>query len=166
MPNENRCNALTARGERCKNIRRYGAFCFMHQKHEADDKNAAKETKSKSKFATVATLISASSSLTVLIEKAVQYWPDIVGWISMIHASMRYEGARPVPFEVLRDDLDKGDTWRFPAYASILAREISSPSRRRDARIDLIPKDLQKELAAACENVLAASSQLREDSGS
>ena len=159
MPNDNRCNALTARGERCKNIRRYGEFCFMHQKHEAEDKNAT--PKRTSRVAAVATLISASSSLTVLIEKAVQYWPDIVGWISMIHASMRYEDAQPAPFEVLRDDLDKGDTWRFPAYARILKREISSPSRRRDSRIDLIPKDLQKELAAACENVLVASSQLR-----
>jgi hypothetical protein len=161
MPEDTRCKALTTKGERCKNIRRYDEYCYTHRREATEARNEL-PAKKRSRFATVTTFISAASSLTVLIEKAAHYWPDIVGWISMIDASGKFAGATPMPFDAFKAHLEKpGDiTWPFASFARILEYELRTPSRDRPRALDSIPNTLREELMSACATVSKAGSSL------
>lgn len=83
---DGRCKALTKKGERCKNIAFTGGHCRIHA---AEHKLSLRE-----KNPDVAKVLTSSASLVVLIEKLIQYWPDILYVLEYLAAMSKEKGWR------------------------------------------------------------------------
>lgn len=83
-----RCNALTTKGERCRNLSFTRGLCRLHA---AEGGRSASE-----RVALVTAVISSGTAAVTLVEKLVGYWPDILLVIERIIASGSDPGWREV----------------------------------------------------------------------
>lgn len=139
-----RCKQITKKGERCKNSAKYNGYCYTHR---SSSKTSAQ------KLATFSLVLSTASTLVILIEKAAKYYPEIVGWLSMIDASTKCAGARPRPTEALRSDLEREEIWSIDSYSFILKQHLSGHSYQETPKeLDFLPKQLKADFIEAYED--------------
>lgn len=139
-----RCKKITKKRERCKNPAKYGGYCYTHR---------SSGTNRTERLATFSLVLSTASTLVILIEKAAKYYPEIVGWLSMIDASTKFMGARPRPTEALRSDLEREELWSVDSYSRILNQHLNGRvSRNLPKELDLIPNELKAEFTEAYED--------------
>lgn len=138
---ENRCQALTKKGERCKNSIVEGKYCYTHQNQNVEKVE---------KLVTFSLVLSTASTLIILIEKAAKYYPEIVGWLSMIDASTKCMGAQPRPLDSLRSDLNREELWAIQSYGRILNHHLTEKAHQNSPKeLDLIPTELKSEIIDA-----------------
>lgn len=141
---DGRCKTFTKNGERCKNSARAGDCCFTHRGQEQESKI--------DKLPIYSMALSAASTVVILIEKAAEYYPEIVGWLSMIDASTKHASAQPRPLNSLRQDLDQGELWSVSSYGHILTSSLTGNLYQpRPKQIESLPDELKEEFVQAYE---------------
>jgi hypothetical protein len=152
MSSEMRCKALTVRGERCRNMRRYGDYCYTHK--------SSAGTSLATTVGLIAQLVSATTGFVTIIEKAHHHLPTLLHWISLIDLSTKCADCTPLEMAELREFLKKEGTFPFGGYAHILKREMEETNSHRNPGLEKIPTDLRLEMLRICDEVIDVVSEV------
>lgn len=75
MDSNSRCKSFTKNGERCRNKRRYGDFCYAHKN---------KSTKPESNSPSLETTLTSIASFVTILDIAYKHLPTILEWVQAL----------------------------------------------------------------------------------